>query len=232
MTELVAEPCGLRRRVPREWERAAWELCVAGMLAVLAGPSPLAIRLSGRSLAVHMLVEHALLLGSGALGAVALGRLAPVATVLRRAGAARGAGAAIFLVVLTAWHVPVLFGAAVGTPGLHAAMHLTYIAAGFSLVVALPAIGTYGRVLLLIGMQAVMGVLALAMFTGAIVYPGYLAPQTVDAGVAMLAGMQLVFPVLALGSRVSRLWNGRDTVAPMTVLLLGGVVAGSLVAIR
>jgi cytochrome c oxidase assembly factor CtaG len=172
------------------------ELLAAGALAVLAGPSPLAQRLAESSLAVHMLVEHGLLLAAGALAAVGLQRSAWVAARLRRLGRWRLAGAVLFLGVLVAWHVPVLFGAAVTTPTVHAAMHLTYVGAGLGLVVALPAISAFGRVLLFLGLQSVMAVLAVAMYTGAVTYPGYDPAQTAPAGVAMVAGMQLLLPLV------------------------------------
>jgi cytochrome c oxidase assembly factor CtaG len=193
-----AAPAQPRRRALPASSRGLAGLVCAAALALLAGPSPLGQRLAGSSLVVHMLVEHALLLAAGALAAAAVGSFPAVRGVLDAAGAARAAGAAVFLAVLGAWHVPWLFGVAITTPAVHAVMHLCYLLAGFALVLSLPALGAYGRVLLLLGLQAVMVVLALAMYTGTITYPGYPASQTATAGVAMLAGMQLLIPLLVL----------------------------------
>ncbi|MGH7746056.1 MAG: DUF1404 family protein, partial [Candidatus Dormibacteria bacterium] len=172
-------------------------------LALLAGPSPLGEWLANSSLAVHMLVEHGLLLGAGALAAVGLQHVLPaVRAALVALGAWRTAGAAVFLAVLCTWHVPVLFGAAVESLPLHAVMHICYLLAGFSLVVALPALGAFGRVLLLLGLQALMVVLALAMYTSAITYPPYPPSQTATAGIAMMLGMQVLIPLIALAPRL------------------------------
>jgi Protein of unknown function (DUF1404) len=199
--------------------RGLWELATAGLLALLAGPSPLAQRLADQSLAVHMLVEHWMLLGAGALAAVAAQRVATVSDRLQALGRWRAAGAVLFLAILATWHVPALFGAAVASQPIHATMHLSYMAAGAALMVALPAMDAFGRVLLLLGLQALMTVLALAMYTGAVVYPWSPVSETATAGVAMFAGMQAVVPVLALGPRLAQLWRDAN-LAPLCALLL------------
>lgn len=191
----VAAPATPWRRAVRVRGRGRWELLAAALLALLAGPSPLGRLLSGGSLAVHMLVEHGLLLVAGGLAAVAFRGLPGL-------GSARAAGAGLFLAALCTWHVPALFGIAVASPPVHAVMHISYLLAGFALVLSLPALGAFGRVLLLMGLQALMIVLAVAMYTEAITYPGYPPSETATAGVAMLAGMQLLIPLIALAPRI------------------------------
>lgn len=201
MSEL-AVPAPIRRRVASVWGRGRWELLAAALLAYLAGPSPLGRWMSDSSLAVHMLVEHGLLLVSGALVAVGVQRFSAVRAGVVALGAWRGAGAGVFLAVLCTWHVPALFGAAVSSPSVHAVMHICYLLAGFSLVLSLPVLGAFGRVLLLIGLQSLMVILAVAMYTRSFTYPGYPPSQTATAGIAMLVGMQLVIPLIAFAPRI------------------------------
>lgn len=186
-------------------------LAVAGLLALLAGPSPLAVRLAAASLPAHMLLEHTVLLGSGVLVAAALWRLAGRALGPGRLGAIALTAAAMAIVVW--WHLPLAFDAAIMSSTLHAVMHLSYVAAGFLLALAVPQLGPFDRVMVLLAGQAVMGVLALALLTGAIAYVFYPASDSVASGVAMFAVMQLVYPGLILVPRATAALRGSVKVA-------------------
>jgi cytochrome c oxidase assembly factor CtaG len=201
--------------------RAAWwNLAVAALLALIAGPSALVDLPSHRSLALHMTVQHALLLAAGALAAAATD--VPVLGSLHRAVASRpGLGAAAFVGTIALWHVPALFGLAMADDAVHGLMHLSYVGAGFALAVALPALGGYGRAVLLLGFQSAMAVLALAMAVGALVYPQYPAPESVWAGIGMLILMQLMWLALPFGSAVGRAWRSSDLARPVAFLLTG-----------
>jgi cytochrome c oxidase assembly factor CtaG len=206
----------------RGW--ASWDLAVAALLALVAGPSTLVDVLSHRSLAFHMTVQHALLLGAGALAAAAAADV-PVLGSLRRAVASRpGLGAAAFVGTIALWHVPALFGLATADDAVHGLMHVSYVGAGFALAVALPALGGYGRAVLLLGLQSAMAVLALAMAVGALVYPQYPAPESVRAGIGMLILMQLTWLVLPFGGAVGRGWRSSDLARPVAVLLTGSLL--------
>jgi cytochrome c oxidase assembly factor CtaG len=201
--------------------RAAWwDLAVAALLALIAGPSALVDLPSHRSLALHMTVQHVLLLSAGALAAAAAD--VPVLGSLHRAVASRpGLGAAAFVGTIALWHVPTLFGLAMADDAVHGLMHLSYVGAGFALAVALPALGGYGRAVLLLGFQSAMAVLALAMAVGALVYPQYPAPESVSAGIGMLILMQLMWLALPFGGAVGRAWRSSDLARPVAFLLTG-----------
>jgi len=219
---LLSESSTAPRRVRTE---AVWDVVVAGLLAVAAGPSPLGIRMADSSLAVHMLAEHSLLLLAGALGGPALLRLAGGSRPDRR----RALGwclAALALVGL--WHVPGAFGAAIRHQPLHALMHLSYVAAGALLAVGLAAVGPFDRAVLFAASQGAMGTLALAMASGAVAYPGYPPGATRSAGVAMFVGMQLAMAVVVAGPRLGSLWRTRRMAIPVAGSL-GAAVALSVV---
>jgi cytochrome c oxidase assembly factor CtaG len=203
---------------------AAWDVLVAGLLAVAAGPSPLGIRMADSSLAVHMLAEHSLLLLAGALGGPALLRLAGVAPPDRRR-ALSGCLAALALVGL--WHVPGAFEAAVRHRPLHALMHLSYVSAGALLAVGLEAVGPFDRAVLFAASQGAMGTLALAMASGAVVYPPYPSGDARSAGVAMFVGMQVAMVAVVAGPRLGSLWRARRLALPVAAAL-GAVVTLSV----
>jgi cytochrome c oxidase assembly factor CtaG len=176
---------------------------------------------SHRSLAFHMTVQHALLLGAGALAAAAASDV-PVLGSLRRAAASRpGLGAAAFVGTIALWHVPALFGLAMADDAVHGLMHLSYVGAGFALAVALPALSGFSRAVLLLGFQSAMAVLALAMAVGALVYPQYPASESVWAGIGMLILMQLMWLALPFGGAVGRAWRSSDLARPVAFLLIG-----------
>jgi cytochrome c oxidase assembly factor CtaG len=200
---------------------ASWDLLAAALLALVSGPSPVVDTPSHGSLAFHMTVQHCLLVGAGALAGVAALRIPWLADV-RRAVAGRPAAGAVGCVLLIAvWHIPSLFGVATGDDLVHGVMHLSYVAVGFALVAALPALGAFGRAAFLLSTQSAMSVLALAMAIGAVVYPGYPASESVAAGIGMLAVMQLSWLALPFGATVGEAWRRRDLARPTAVLLAG-----------
>jgi cytochrome c oxidase assembly factor CtaG len=204
-----------RRRV------ASWDLAVAALLALVAGPSALVDAPSHASLAFHMTVQHSLLLGAGALAALAA-RNVPMLGGFRRAVATRPElGAAAFVAAVALWHLPTLFGVAMGDDTMHGLMHLSYVAAGFALAAALPGLGGYGRAVLLLAFQSAMAVLALAMAVGALVYPGYSASESVAAGIGMLVVMQAAWLALPFGSAVGIAWRRSGLARPAALLLAG-----------
>jgi cytochrome c oxidase assembly factor CtaG len=202
----------------RGW--ASWDLVVAALLALVAGPSALVDVPSHRSLVFHMTVQHALLLAAGALAAAAAD--VPVLGGLRRAVASRsGLGTAAFVGTIALWHVPALFGLAMDDDAVHGVMHLSYVGAGFALAAALPALGGYGRAVLLLGFQSAMAVLTLAMAVGALVYPGYPASESVWAGIGMLVLMQVMWLALPFGRAAGQAWRNAGVARPASLLLTG-----------
>ncbi len=195
---------------------AAWDVIVAGLLAVAAGPSPLGIRMADSSLAVHMLAEHSLLLLAGALGGPAFLRLAGGV----RPGRDRAlAGCLAALALVGLWHVPGAFEAAVHHRSLHALMHLSYVAAGALLAVGLEAVGPFDRAVLFAASQGAMGTLALAMASGAVVYPPYPPGAARSAGVAMFVGMQVAMGAVVAGPQLGSLWRTRRLAPPVAAAL-------------
>ncbi|HEY9286628.1 MAG TPA: cbb3-type cytochrome c oxidase subunit I [Candidatus Dormibacteraeota bacterium] len=204
---------------------AFWVLALAGLLALLAGPSRFGQALAGTNLAMHMLVEHTLLLVAGILGATSLTELVHLP---RLPGWLGGAALAGFGSVLVVWHTPVMFDAAATMPPLHALMHLSYLAAGGLLLIGWRWSSPFGRILFFLLTQALMSVLALAMTSGSLVYRAYPSSQTVGAGIAMLVGMQLLFPTVAIAPKISSAAGSlplvRASVVGMGLVLLGIVV--------
>lgn len=181
-----------------QWNGATgwWELTAAALLAYLAGPSPIGVRLAQPSLAVHMLIEHLLLVAAGALAALGIARLIPTLTRLpQRAG---GAAAATAVLLVGFWHLPAAFDAALANVPVHAVMHLSYVAAGFALMLGVPRLSPFGRMVLCLGAQSLMGVLALAMISGALVYAWYPPAQSTVAGAAMFVAMQMALPIFVV----------------------------------
>ena len=200
---------------------ASWDLVVSALLALVAGPSALIDVPSHRSLAFHMTVQHGLLLAAGALAAAAAADV-PVLGGLRRAVASRsGLGVAAFVGTIALWHVPALFGLAMDDDAVHGLMHLSYVGAGFALAAALPALGGYGRAVLLLGFQSAMAVLAMAMAIGALVYPGYPVSESVWAGIGMLIVMQLTWLALPFGSVMGKAWRDGGMARTAALLLTG-----------
>jgi hypothetical protein len=206
---------------------AAWDVVVASLLAVAAGPSPLGIRMADSSLAVHMLAEHSLLLLAGALGGPALLRLAGGVPPGRHRALA-GCLAALALVGL--WHVPGAFEAAIRHQSLHALMHLSYVAAGALLAVGLAAVGPFDRAVMFAASQGAMGTLALAMASGAVAYPPYPPGAARSAGVAMFVGMQLAMAAVVAGPRLGSLWRTRRLAPSAAAVLAAGVALSILFA--
>lgn len=180
--------------------------------------------MAGSSLAVHMLVEHSLLLLAGALGGPALSRLAGGFRP-SRAGGMAGCLTALALVAL--WHVPTAFDAAIGHESLHALMHFSYVGAGALLALGLGAVGPFDRAVLFATSQGAMGTLALAMASGALVYQPSPPVAAEAAGVAMFVGMQLAMVTIVVGPRLGMLWRARH-VAPSAAALLLAVLALSV----
>jgi Protein of unknown function (DUF1404) len=192
-------------------------VAVAALLAVAAGPSPLAIRMAESSLAVHMLVEHTLLVLAGALGGPALVRLTGGFRPGRAVGLLRCLSA---LGLVALWHIPAAFGAATANESLHALMHLSYVGAGALLAVGLPAVGSFDRVVLFATSQGAMGTLALAMASGAVTYRPSPPGEAEAAGVAMFVGMQLAMAAIVAAPRLGRLWRIGHMAPSAAVLLL------------
>jgi len=171
---------------------------LSAVLVLLVGLAPPAGQLAQRSLVFHMLGEHVLLLAAGWLAAVDASRLRgwqPPATRL-----AVPLALAAVLVVLLGHVSPALLGDELPSGPLAAGGHVAYIAAGFALRLALPAMDPLGRALLIIWGEGSMGLLVLGMLTGALTYPGYPPEDSVAAGLAMLLGMQTLWLMLPLGT--------------------------------
>ena len=171
------------------------------MSALLISLAPPIGQLAHTSLVFHMLGEHVLLLGAGWLAAANTSRIHR-----RVAGLAVPLALAGLLVVLLGHVSPVLFGDEAASGLLPAAGHSAYVAAGFVLRLALPAMNPLGRALVIISGEACMGLLVLGMLTGALTYPGYAPEDTAAAGLAMLVGMQGLWLALPLGRWLIVAW--------------------------
>ena len=169
------------------------------ILALLIALAPPIGQLAHTSLVFHMLGEHVLLLGAGWLAAANTSRihrpLAGLAVPLALAG---------LLVVLLGHVSPALVGDEVAS--LAAVGHVAYVAAGFALRIALPAMTPLCRALVIIWGEASMALLVLGMLSGALTYPGYPAEDTAAAGLAMLVGMQGLWLALPLGRWLIVAW--------------------------
>jgi hypothetical protein len=156
--------------------------------------------LAQRSLVAHMLGEHMLLIGLGLFS----GRL-----LARRVGLSSGVAAAmagVGLAVVALGHTPLVWEWESTSGLLDVLGHLLYWLAGLSLGVASRSIGPLVGVLLLIWGEGCMGLLALAMVTGAGAYAGYSTDEVAAAGLAMLIGMQVLWLGVPLSRSVARLF--------------------------
>jgi len=197
---------------------------VACLLALVVGPSPVGRWMAGLNLSVHMLIEHTALLGAGALGALALVRLAGAPRPHPLVAAAMIAAA---FGVIGVWHVPSAFDETVRSSAVHAVMHLSYLGAGAALAWGLSGVGSVGRLAAYAVVNGLMICLALAMISGDFVYLGYSVGASRTVGVAMYLGMQLLTVALVAGRRVGWVWRSWR-VAPASVVALAAVLLVSI----
>ena len=155
-------------------------------------------RLPGAPLALHMAGEGILLAG-GALLAVVVGQVGGVG---RTGGWLPISALVVAVSLIVAWHVPSLFGVAQERTEVHVLMHGSMLVAGAGLAVGLPALGPLTRALVLIVGEGAMTMIALAMLTGAIRYPGYPADQTVTTGIGMMILMPVLWVMVLLAWRL------------------------------
>jgi cytochrome c oxidase assembly factor CtaG len=223
-----ARTLAARGRPVPAWRQVCFGAGVALIVASLA--SPLA-HVSGELMLAHM-VEH-LLIGDIATLAIVLGLTGPVLQPLLairpldrlRVLAHPLVAFPLWLANLCLWHLPALYGGALGSPALHALEHATFI--GFGIAMWMPLVGPlpkpawFGNAARLVYLGAVrLGATALAnvfIWSGSPFYPEYargdgrwdvspLADQS-TAGVIMMIEGSLV--TLGLLSWLFIRWGGQ-----------------------
>lgn len=194
-----------------------WDLALAAALALVAGPGRLVDEAAHRHLALHMTVQHWLLVGAGALGSHGLGL-----AVERRWRARSLFGAA--LLVLLLWHVPTAFGWGIGDGVRHGVMHLSVLASGAAVAAAWRGTPAFERLVLLLAVASVLSTVALMMIAGAVVYPGYPPGQTRTAGVAMVVGMPVAAAAALVAAAIRRAPRSAARAALLAALLAVFVV--------
>jgi cytochrome c oxidase assembly factor CtaG len=171
------------RAVP-SWRRACF---AAGLLVLAAALSPPADKVAGQLLSAHM-AEH-LLIGDLAALLLVLGLTGPlIAPLLRNrlVSPLRVLAHPVVAVVVWAtnfyvWHVPALYQAALRHDGIHAVEHVTFLAFGIAVWMALLGplpkprwFGNGARLVYVVAVRLVGTVLANAMvFSGSAFYPYY-----------------------------------------------------------
>ena len=194
------------RAVPR-WRQC----CYAGGIVVLiaALSTPLGV-LSEKLLVAHM-VEH-LLIGDIAALLIVLGLTGPMIAPLLRIGVFNRlrvlshplVALPVWALDLYAWHIPVLYEAALRNQYVHALEHACFLIAGIAMWMALfgplpkPAwFGNLGRLGYIIGVRLVEGILGnVLLWSHTIFYPYYLVHEAhygisplqdqIDAGAVMM----------------------------------------------
>jgi hypothetical protein len=212
----------------------AWRVAFGATLAYFAGPSALGHALADASLTFHVLVEHTLLLLAGALLGTACGGSRSSEAV--RESIRRRAGPAFILAggLLGLWHVPGALAWASATAYGHGLMHLSLVGVGALFAIAAPAAGA-GLTLAAIGAwQALMALLALLLYTGVAVYPGYPVEASIAVGVWMLALMMpslivvLALPWLSIA--LGGVWRRIDGPRVGTLVLGAAIMVSAALA--
>jgi cytochrome c oxidase assembly factor CtaG len=252
---LAALAAAYGRGVHELWDRRGtgeivpvWRVIAfgAGVAALVTAQSPPVHAMTERSFAGHM-AQHMILmvvagplLAAGAAGLpltlaapiplrrrLARWRASPAGRSLRRPAILAVAAATAQTAVLWAWHLPTLYLLALDNPGVHAAEHLSFVAAAWLLWSAVLGTGPHrltspaAFLLLFATMMPATALAAVLTFAPAPLYPPpALAPTGGDpltdqqlAGLVMWIPMDVV--VLVAGTGLFLLWLSRlDRVAP------------------